>query len=85
LSPRSIAVEIADQAYVLDDGNIVYEGTAADFGSDEKRVRALAGASAAQWTLAECLLYLEVGEWQIVRFDYDELSGYLNGVIAGRT
>jgi branched-chain amino acid transport system ATP-binding protein len=47
------AVEIADRAYVLDDGHIVYGGTATDFGSDEKRVRALAGASAEEWTLAE--------------------------------
>lgn len=39
------AVEIADRAYVLDDGRVVYEGTASDFAKDEERVRALAGAS----------------------------------------
>jgi branched-chain amino acid transport system ATP-binding protein len=43
------AVEIADRAYVLDDGNIVYSGPAAEFGRDEERVRALAGASAEKW------------------------------------
>src|SRR5215471_12360719 len=40
------AVEIADRAYVLDDGRIVFEGPAAEFAKDEKRVRELAGASA---------------------------------------
>ncbi len=44
------AVEIADRAYVLDDGRVVFEGSAAEFGSDEERVRALAGASAEEWT-----------------------------------
>jgi len=43
------AVEIADRAYVLDDGRVVYEGPAAEFGRDEERVRALAGASAESW------------------------------------
>jgi branched-chain amino acid transport system ATP-binding protein len=43
------AVEIADRAYVLDDGRIVYSGGAAEFGQDEQRVRALAGASAEKW------------------------------------
>jgi branched-chain amino acid transport system ATP-binding protein len=43
------AVEIADRAYVLDDGRIVYEGPAAEFAKDEQRVRALAGASAEKW------------------------------------
>jgi branched-chain amino acid transport system ATP-binding protein len=43
------AVEIADRAYVLDDGKIVYEGPAADLARDEQRVRALAGASAENW------------------------------------
>jgi branched-chain amino acid transport system ATP-binding protein len=43
------AVEIADRAYVLDDGHIVYSGSAAEFGQDEARVRALAGASAEKW------------------------------------
>jgi branched-chain amino acid transport system ATP-binding protein len=43
------AVEIADRAYVLDDGKVVYEGAAAEFARDEERVRALAGASAEAW------------------------------------
>jgi branched-chain amino acid transport system ATP-binding protein len=43
------AVEVADRAYVLDDGRVVYEGPAAEFGRDEERVRALAGASAESW------------------------------------
>ena len=47
------AVEIADRAYVLDDGRIVYEGAAAEFAKDEERVRALAGASAEKWDMAE--------------------------------
>jgi branched-chain amino acid transport system ATP-binding protein len=47
------AVEIADRAYVLDDGKVVYEGPAAEFAKDEERVRALAGASAENWEIAE--------------------------------
>ncbi|MGA8050065.1 MAG: ABC transporter ATP-binding protein [Burkholderiales bacterium] len=43
------AVEIADRAYVLDNGGVVYSGPAAEFGADEERVRALAGASAESW------------------------------------
>ena len=47
------AVEIADRAYVLDDGRIVYEGDAREFGADEKRVRELAGASAEKWDMGD--------------------------------
>jgi branched-chain amino acid transport system ATP-binding protein len=43
------AVEIADRAYVLDDGKVVWAGPAAEFAKDEERVRALAGASAEEW------------------------------------
>jgi branched-chain amino acid transport system ATP-binding protein len=43
------AVAIADRAYVLDDGRVVYSGPAAEFAKDEERVRALAGASAESW------------------------------------
>jgi branched-chain amino acid transport system ATP-binding protein len=43
------AVEIADRAYVLDDGKVAYEGPAAECAKDEERVRALAGASAESW------------------------------------
>jgi branched-chain amino acid transport system ATP-binding protein len=42
-------VEIADRAYVLDDGKVAYEGPAAEFARDEERVRSLAGASAETW------------------------------------
>jgi branched-chain amino acid transport system ATP-binding protein len=43
------AVAVADRAYVLDDGKVVYSGSAAEFAADEERVRALAGASAESW------------------------------------
>jgi branched-chain amino acid transport system ATP-binding protein len=45
------AVEIADRAYVLDDGRVVYQGDAREFADDERRVRELAGASAKRWGL----------------------------------
>jgi branched-chain amino acid transport system ATP-binding protein len=47
-----MTLEIADYAYVLDDGGIVYSGSARELADDEARVRALAGASAEEWTLA---------------------------------
>jgi branched-chain amino acid transport system ATP-binding protein len=47
------AVEIADRAYVLENGAMAYEGDAAEFGKDEERVRALAGASAESWDAAD--------------------------------
>jgi branched-chain amino acid transport system ATP-binding protein len=47
------AVEIADRAYVLDDGRIVYDGDAREFGADERRVRELAGASAEKWDMED--------------------------------
>ena len=43
------AVEVADRAYVLENGGIAYEGSAAEFAQNEERVRALAGASAESW------------------------------------
>jgi len=42
------ATEIADRAYVLDDGKVVWSGEAAEFAKDEERVRSLAGVSA-EW------------------------------------
>ncbi len=47
------ATEIADRAYVLDDGRVVFSGAAGEFAKDEDRVRALAGASAEAWADAE--------------------------------
>ena len=43
------AVEIADRAYVLDDGAIVYKGAASDLAGDEARIRSLAGVSDSAW------------------------------------
>jgi branched-chain amino acid transport system ATP-binding protein len=45
-----MSLEIADHAYVLDDGGVVYSGSARELAADENRVRALAGASAEEWT-----------------------------------
>ena len=44
-----MSLEIADHAYVLDNGAIVYSGPAKDLAADEARVLALAGASAEEW------------------------------------
>jgi len=44
------AVQIADVAYVLDDGRIVYQGAAAELAADEERLRQLAGAAAQDWS-----------------------------------
>ena len=45
-----MTLEIADRAYVLGDGRIVYSGDARELAADEGRVRALTGASAEEWT-----------------------------------
>jgi branched-chain amino acid transport system ATP-binding protein len=47
-----VSLEIADRAYVLDDGAVVYSGSARELAADDARVRSLAGASAEEWTLA---------------------------------
>jgi branched-chain amino acid transport system ATP-binding protein len=44
-----MSLEIADRAYVIDDGAIVYEGSAKELAEDADRVKALAGASAQDW------------------------------------
>jgi branched-chain amino acid transport system ATP-binding protein len=44
-----MSLEIADHAYVLDDGAIVYSGPARELAADEARVRTLAGVSAEEW------------------------------------
>jgi branched-chain amino acid transport system ATP-binding protein len=45
-----MSLEVADHAYVLDDGHIVYSGPARELAADEARVQSLAGASAEEWT-----------------------------------
>ncbi|MBV9118506.1 MAG: ABC transporter ATP-binding protein [Acetobacteraceae bacterium] len=49
------SLEVADRAYVLDHGQMVWSGAAAELARDEERIQALAGASAEQWTLDEIL------------------------------
>ncbi len=46
-----MSLEISDQVYVLDDGKVIYTGPAAELAKDEERVRAMAGASAEEWSL----------------------------------
>ncbi len=45
-----MSLEVADYAYVLDDGHVVYSGSARELAADEARVQSLAGASAEEWT-----------------------------------
>jgi branched-chain amino acid transport system ATP-binding protein len=45
-----MSLEVADYAYVLDDGAVVYSGPARELAADEARVQALAGVSAQEWT-----------------------------------
>jgi len=45
-----MSLEIADRAYVLDNGHVVYSGPARELAADEARVRSLAGASVEEWT-----------------------------------
>ena len=45
-----MSLEVADHAYVLDDGRVVYSGPARELAADEARVQSLAGASAEEWT-----------------------------------
>jgi branched-chain amino acid transport system ATP-binding protein len=44
-----MSLEVADHAYVLDDGHVVYSGSARELAADEARVQSLAGASAEEW------------------------------------
>ena len=46
-----MSLDIADYAYVLDNGAIVYEGPARELADDEATVQALAGASAQEWSI----------------------------------
>ena len=43
------AIEVADRVYVLDDGRVVHERSAAEFGRDEQQMRALAGVGSEAW------------------------------------
>lgn len=45
-----MSLDIADYAYVLDDGEVVYSGPAKELAADEARVQSLAGASAEDWS-----------------------------------
>jgi branched-chain amino acid transport system ATP-binding protein len=45
-----ITLDIADEAYVLENGAIEYAGTAAELEADEARIQSLAGASAEEWS-----------------------------------
>ncbi len=45
-----MSLEVADHAYVLDDGQVVYSGSARELAADEARVQSLAGASAEEWS-----------------------------------
>src|SRR5487761_2492494 len=50
-----MSLEISDDAYVLENGQMVYNGSAAELRSDEARIQALAGASAEEWKLEDVL------------------------------
>lgn len=45
-----MSLEVAKYAYVLDDGAMVYSGSAQELAADEARVQSLAGASAEEWS-----------------------------------
>ncbi len=50
-----MSLEISDHAYVLENGQMVYSGPAAELRADETRIQALAGASAEEWKLENLL------------------------------
>jgi branched-chain amino acid transport system ATP-binding protein len=45
-----MSLDIADHAFVLDNGGMVYSGPARELAADHARIQALAGASADEWT-----------------------------------
>jgi branched-chain amino acid transport system ATP-binding protein len=49
------ALEVSDDAYVMENGEIVYSGPAAELAADGDRIQALAGASAEEWSLDDLL------------------------------
>jgi branched-chain amino acid transport system ATP-binding protein len=48
-----MSLDITDDAYVLENGQMVYSGPAAALQADEARIQALAGASAEEWKLED--------------------------------
>lgn len=46
-----MSLEVADYAYVLNDGEIAFAGTPDDLSADEARLQSLAGVSAEKWTI----------------------------------
>ena len=50
-----MSLEISDHAYVLENGQLVYSGPAAELRADEARIQALAGASAEEWKMEDLL------------------------------
>ena len=50
-----MSLEISDHAYVLENGQMVYSGPAAELRGDEARIQALAGASAEEWKMEDLL------------------------------
>jgi ABC-type multidrug transport system ATPase subunit len=59
-----MSLEIADGAYVLDDGRIVYSGPARELAADTVRVQSLAGASVENWVRRSSL------QSSVARLDY---------------
>jgi len=51
---RRVELEIAGQALVLENGEIVYSGSA-ELGADRESIQASAGLSAEEWHLDEVL------------------------------
>jgi branched-chain amino acid transport system ATP-binding protein len=50
-----VVIEVADHAFVLENGYTVCSEAAAELGADEERIHALADASAEEWHLDEVL------------------------------
>ncbi|MBI1172329.1 ATP-binding cassette domain-containing protein [bacterium] len=46
-----MSLEVADQVYVLNDGQVAYAGSAADLRADEALLQSLAGVSAEKWEI----------------------------------
>jgi branched-chain amino acid transport system ATP-binding protein len=58
-----MSLAISDDVYVLENGVMVFTGSAAAFAEDEARIQALAGASAEEWKLDE--VAIEAAEEEI--------------------